>query len=43
VAAPLAKVTTRFGVHASPFVGDRGMLQGQHSDALAPHGCPSRP
>jgi hypothetical protein len=38
-AAPLEKVKVRVGVTALPFVGDRGMSQGQQGAALAPQGC----
>src|SRR5216684_7325321 len=37
-AAQITKVKARFGVHAITFVGDRGMIKGQHIDALAPQG-----
>jgi DDE family transposase len=37
-AAQLAKVKTRFGVHEITFVGDRGMIKGQHIEDLAQHG-----
>src|SRR6266487_2268794 len=38
-AAQLAKVKTRFGVKDITFVGDRGMIKGQHIEELAQHGC----
>jgi hypothetical protein len=38
-AAQLAKVKTRFRVHAIPCVGDRGMSKGQQIEDLAQHGC----
>src|SRR3989440_5715096 len=38
VAAQLAKVKARFGVTEITFVGDRGMIQGQHIADLAPQG-----
>src|SRR5712691_7510091 len=37
-AAQITKVKARFGVHAITFVGDRGMIKGQHIDALAQQG-----
>src|SRR6266404_1982391 len=37
-AAQINKVKARFGVHAITFVGDRGMIKGQHIDALAQQG-----
>src|SRR5712671_3014358 len=37
-AAQITKVKARFGVHAITFVGDRGMIKGQHIDDLAPQG-----
>jgi hypothetical protein len=37
-AAQSTTVKARFGVHAITFVGDRGMLQGQHIEDLAPQG-----
>jgi hypothetical protein len=37
-ATQLAQVKTRFGVHEIPFVGDRGMIKGQHIDDLAQQG-----
>jgi len=37
-AAQLAKVKTRFGVTDITFVGDRGMLKGQHIEDLAQQG-----
>jgi Transposase DDE domain len=37
-ATQLAKVKTRFGVHAITFVGDRGMIKGQQIDDLAQQG-----
>ncbi|HVH91222.1 MAG TPA: IS1634 family transposase, partial [Candidatus Acidoferrum sp.] len=38
-AAQINKVKARFGVHAITFVGDRGMIKGQHIEELAQHGC----
>ncbi len=38
LAAPINKVKARVGVHAIPFVGDRGMIKGQHIDDLAQQG-----
>jgi hypothetical protein len=40
-APQLAKVKTRFGVHAITCVGDRGLIQGQPIEDLAPPGCHS--
>jgi Transposase DDE domain len=37
-ATQLAKVKTRFGVHAITFVGDRGMIKGQQIEDLAQQG-----
>jgi Transposase DDE domain len=37
-AAQINKVKARFGVHAITFVGDRGMLKGQHIEDLAQQG-----
>src|SRR5499427_2113268 len=37
-ASQLEKVKVRFGVHEITFVGDRGMIKGQHIDALAQQG-----
>src|SRR6266446_9277736 len=37
-AAQITKVKARLGVHAITFVGDRGMIKGQHIDALAQQG-----
>ena len=37
-AAQLAKVKARFGVTAITFVGDRGMIKGQHIEDLAQYG-----
>jgi transposase len=37
-AAQLAKVKTRFGVTDITFVGDRGMIKGQHIEDLAQQG-----
>jgi hypothetical protein len=38
-AAQINKVNAWFGVHASTFVGDRGMIKGQHIEDLAQQGC----
>ena len=38
-ATQLNKVKARFGVQAITFVGDRGMIQGQHIEDLAHQGC----
>src|SRR5216683_4324840 len=38
VAAQVEKLKARFGVHAIPFVGDRGMIKGQHIEDLAQQG-----
>jgi DDE family transposase len=38
-AAQINKVKARFGVTAITFVGDRGMIKGQHIDDLAQQGC----
>jgi DDE family transposase len=38
LAAQVAKRTGRFGVHEITFVGDRGMIQSQQIEALAPQG-----
>ena len=43
MAAPVAQLKGRFGVHAIPCVGDRGMRQSQPSEALAPQGCHAMP
>ena len=40
-AAQINKVKARFGVTAITFVGDRGMIKGQHIEALAQQGCHS--
>jgi transposase len=40
-AAQLNKVKARFGVPAITFVGDRGMIKGQHIAALVQQGCHS--
>src|SRR5262245_21858173 len=37
-AAQITKVKARFGVHAITFVGDRGMIKGQHIEDLAQQG-----
>jgi Transposase DDE domain len=37
-AAQINKVKARFGVHAITFVGDRGMIKGQHIEDLAQQG-----
>src|SRR5256712_10113030 len=37
-AGQITKVKARFGVHAITFVGDRGMIKGQHIDDLAQQG-----
>src|SRR5262249_7569491 len=39
-AAQLNKVKARFGVTELTFVGDRGMMKGQHSEDLVQRGCP---
>jgi len=38
LAAQLAKVKTWFGVQEITFVGDRGMIKGQHIEDRAQHG-----
>ena len=38
LARQLTKVKARFGVHAITFVGDQGMIKGQHIDDLAQQG-----
>src|SRR3989475_8615508 len=38
-ATQLNKVKARVGVHEITFVGDRGMIQGQHIEDLAHQGC----
>jgi hypothetical protein len=38
-AAQITKVKARFGVTALTFVGDRGLIQGQHIADLATQGC----
>jgi len=38
-AAQITQVKARFGVHALTFVGDRGMIKGQHIEDLVQHGC----
>jgi transposase len=40
-AAQINKVKARFGVHAITFVGDRGMIKGQHIEDLAQQGLHS--
>jgi hypothetical protein len=37
-AAQITKVKARFGVHEVTFVGDRGMIKGQHIEALVQQG-----
>src|SRR5215469_9414258 len=39
LAAQVAKLKGRFGVHEITFVGDRGMIKGQQIDDLAQQGC----
>ena len=41
VAAQVAKLKSRFGVHEITFVGDRGMIKSQQSADLAQQGCHS--
>jgi Transposase DDE domain len=43
LAAQLNKVKARFGGTALTFVGDRGMIQGQHIEDLAQPGCHAMP
>lgn len=38
-AAQITQVKARFGVTEITFVGDRGMMKGQHSEDLVQQGC----